>query len=73
MQQGERKSKKENKLIVEKGKKESKDECGEKRKKKECVRKIHSVRKKVTRKNTEQEDWMLRNKHTNTHKKDKYK
>ena len=45
----------------------------EKKIKKKCVRKIRSVRKKVTRKNTEQEDWMLRNKHTNTHKKDKYK
>ena len=43
-----------------------------KRKKEMSEKNIHSV-KKVTRKNTEQEDWMLRNEHIQTHKKGKYK
>ena len=53
MQQGERKSKKENKQIVEKGRKRVKRWMWRKKGKKECVRKIHSVEKKGYKKETQ--------------------
>ena len=54
MQQGERNQRKKTNRLQKREEKESKDGCGEKRKKRMCEKNIPNVEKRLQERNTEQ-------------------